>query len=205
MRILTILLYLIFSYSIGSFNSAYLLTLLFLHRDIRNYGDGNAGTTNVFENVSKSLAILVFCLDFIKGLIPIYLGQRLSFNYNVVAIGGALEILGHDFPIFFELRGGTGITSLLGGIFALDKYIALSLSVFFIISFSFFSILNRNLFGLRPLEQSEALSFLVAIGIIIKSDNILLKEYFFLSLIIIVYRHWRKALYIFSKSKVFKS
>jgi glycerol-3-phosphate acyltransferase PlsY len=205
MRVFKVIVYFAFSYSLGAFNSAYILTLILYKKDIRNFGDGNAGTTNVFEHASKPLALLVFLIDLIKGALPIYFGNLLSFSEHAVALGGAFEILGHDFPVFFDFRGGTGITSLLGGIFAIDNNLALSLFIVFVVSFTVFSKLNVKFLKFRTIEQSEALSFIIAIIIIFGSRNILLKEYFFLSLAIIVYRHWRKALYVLSNVRTLKS
>ncbi|MGC9099914.1 MAG: glycerol-3-phosphate acyltransferase [Caldisericum sp.] len=205
MKLHIITLYLLFSYSLGAFNSAYLLTLFLYKKDIRNFGDGNAGTTNVYENINRFLALLVFIIDFVKGFFPIYLGNKLKLINCLIALGGATEILGHDFPILFDFRGGTGITSLLGGVFAIDSKIAIFLFGLFLMFFALFSFFDVSLFNFKPLEESEALVFIFAIFIILRSNNRLLQEYFFLSLAIIVYRHWRKAIYILGKLKVLKS
>ncbi|BAL80908.1 glycerol-3-phosphate acyltransferase [Caldisericum exile] len=205
MKLLEILMYLLFSYSLGALNSAYILTFVFYKKDIRKFGDGNAGTTNVFENINRFLAMIVFIIDFLKGVLPIYIGIKLNQGNGIVALGGAAEILGHDFPVLFGLKGGTGITSLLGGIFAINSNLAVVLFVVFALLFVFFSFSDIRLFNFKPLEESEALTFVVAIFLILSSRNTLLKEYFFLSLAIIIYRHFQKALYVLSKIRVLKS
>lgn len=177
-------------YVIGSANSAIIITKLLYRKDIRFFGDGNAGTTNVFENINKFVGITVFCIDFLKGMISYHLALQPFFDDNYQAIIMSSVILGHDFPLFFELRGGTGITSLLGGIFAIDRNLALLVFSFFTFMFFVMNLLHLKIFGFNYLEESEALSFLFAIYLIfLRSTNILAKKYFLISLTIIVFKH----------------
>lgn len=195
------LLYLLFCYVLGSINSALLLTYIFKRVDIRTLGDGNAGATNVFQNVNKFLGAIVFLVDFIKGMIPIYVGNLLLFHAGVIVIGGALTILGHDFPLFFGFKGGTGITSILGGVFYINNQIGIQICVIFVVAFTLFSFFKKHFFNFSYLEESEVIGFVLAIFLILKNGSILLKEYFFLSLSIIVFKHRDKVVEIFSGVK----
>lgn len=195
------LIYLSLCYVLGSINTALVLTYIFKRADIRAFGDGNAGATNVFQNVNRFLGAVVFLVDFIKGMLPFYIGHLLLFQGGVIVIGGALTILGHDFPLFFDFKGGTGITSILGGIFYIDRKIDIQILMFFVVSFLIFYFLRAHFFNFSYLEESEAIGFVLAIFLILKNGSIILKEYFFLSLSFVVFRHKDKVAEMFSGIK----
>lgn len=83
--------------------------------DIRQHGSGNIGATNAFRVLGKKWGILVFILDFLKGLIAVQLaiaigGARLSPAASGI-IGGLAAIIGHNFPCWLRFKGGKGIAT----------------------------------------------------------------------------------------------
>ena len=114
----------IFFYLIGSLPFALILTKLFGFGDIRKIGSGNIGATNVLRTGNKKLALVVLILDFLKGFIPlIILKNYLVNNENdtdIYYIISLFAIIGHIFPIWLKFKGGKGVATYIGYIFALN-------------------------------------------------------------------------------------
>lgn len=126
----------IVAYLIGSINFAVIFTKLFTKRDVRDFGSGNAGTTNVMRVGGFKAGALTFIFDALKGYVACMFG-KLVFDYisNTEPAVWALPIygayicgvacmLGHVFPIFFGFKGGKGVATSVG-IFAVCCPIAI--------------------------------------------------------------------------------
>ena len=111
-------------YLIGSIPFAYILPKILGLGDIRKIGSGNIGATNVLRTGNKKLALVVIILDFLKGLIPlIILKNYLVNNENgtdIYYIISLFAIIGHIFPIWLKFKGGKGVATYIGYIFALN-------------------------------------------------------------------------------------
>ena len=84
--------------------------------DIRKVGSGNIGATNVLRSVGKSWGILVFVLDFLKGLLPALLAGPIS-HHAVADAGlycGVAAIAGHNWPVWLGFKGGKGVATSAG-------------------------------------------------------------------------------------------
>lgn len=94
--------------------------------DIRKVGSGNIGATNVLRVAGLSTALISGILDLSKGLLPILIG-RYIFNFDIFTLFwmGFFGVIGHDFSIFLEFKGGKGIASTLGFIIGLNVIVAL--------------------------------------------------------------------------------
>lgn len=106
------------SYFIGSIPVAYILVKKKRGIDITQNGSGNVGAMNAFQTSnSKVVGIAVLILDFLKGMVIIYLTQRLfpgSFIYPAAAL--IFAVLGHCFTIWLKFRGGRGLATAAGGL-----------------------------------------------------------------------------------------
>ena len=105
-----ILLYVLFSYLIGSISGSLLLGKIW-KVDIRDMGSGNAGGTNALRSVGIIFALFTFSIDLLKGIIPVYLSQE---HGNLMFLCGFSAMLGHVYPIFYNFKGGKGAGTLLG-------------------------------------------------------------------------------------------
>lgn len=96
--------------------------------DIREYGSGNIGATNVARLLGKRWGIVTFFLDSLKGFLPVGLFFKLFSNQPGVNFLGILVILstvsGHNWPIFLRFKGGKGVATSVGGILALSLKIS---------------------------------------------------------------------------------
>jgi len=109
----------IISYLIGSIPTGLIVAKLVGGRDIRDYGSGNIGATNVARVIGKKWGALVLALDILTGFIPVVLlppllGVARSDNGFVDVSVGAAAVLGHCFSAFLNFRGGKGVATAIG-------------------------------------------------------------------------------------------
>ena len=109
------LLVLVISYFIGTISGSYIIGKLFLDKDIRKYGSGNAGTTNAIRVLGKKAGVITFLIDFLKGFAVTFIIGRF-FEENLIPMGILGAIIGHDFPFYMNFRGGKGVATTLGAL-----------------------------------------------------------------------------------------
>ena len=113
----------ILSYLVGSIPFGFILTKVFLKKDIRNIGSGNIGATNALRTGNKSIGYTTLFLDIIKAVIPII---YLKLNYtDYIFIASLCIFLGHVFPIWLKFKGGKGVATYVGILFSINLYIGL--------------------------------------------------------------------------------
>ena len=123
----------IFSYLIGSIPFAFLLTKIFLKKDIRNIGSGNIGATNALRTGNKSIGYATLFLDITKAVIPIiYL--KLNFT-DYIFVASLCIFLGHVFPIWLKFKGGKGVATYVGILFSINLSIGLVFIVVWFVTF----------------------------------------------------------------------
>lgn len=141
LQILALILAGVLAYLIGSINFAIIITRLFVKKDIRNYGSGNAGMTNVLRTLGKWPAVLVTLGDFLKGvaaallghLVMRYLGSADPVPFYTDYVIALMVLLGHCFPLFHGFRGGKGILVSAGFILVQDWRVLLIIFTAFLI------------------------------------------------------------------------
>ncbi|MDH7601745.1 MAG: glycerol-3-phosphate 1-O-acyltransferase PlsY [Armatimonadota bacterium] len=92
--------------------------------DIRKFGSGNIGATNVYRTLGAGPALLVFVLDTAKGFLSVVLCKSLALGDWFVVAGGLLAVMGHTFSVFLRFSGGRGVATALGVIIGLTPAIA---------------------------------------------------------------------------------
>tara|TARA_B100000427_G_C15398405_1_gene546526 strand:- start:203 stop:814 length:612 start_codon:yes stop_codon:yes gene_type:complete len=127
----------LFSYFCGSIPFGLLISKFFIKIDIRKVGSGNIGATNVLRTGKKSLAALTLILDILKGYIPVIF-TTLYFP-ELIQLSCLIVFLGHIFPIWLKFKGGKGVATYLGILFALS----LQLSFLFIFSWLVISLIFK--------------------------------------------------------------
>lgn len=139
MKYLLILLVLVGGYLVGSISSAVLVGRAFLHDDIRKFGSGNAGTTNVLRTCGKKAALLCALGDFLKGFVPAIVGKAIFSAFDLTPevgayLAGMAAVLGHLFPLYFGFKGGKGVMTSAGVMAGIDPISTLiSLLVFVLV------------------------------------------------------------------------
>ena len=118
------------SYLFGSIPFGFILTKVFLKKDIRDIGSGNIGATNALRTGNKSLGYGTLVLDITKSILPVL---YVKFNYpDYIFIASLSAFLGHVFPIWLKFKGGKGVATYVGILFSIN----LTLGLIFIISWS---------------------------------------------------------------------
>jgi len=108
----------ILSYFMGSIPFGFILTKIFLKKDIRDIGSGNIGATNALRTGNKSLGYGTLFLDVIKAVIPVI---YVKLNYpDYIFITSLCVFLGHVFPIWLKFKGGKGVATYVGILFSIN-------------------------------------------------------------------------------------
>jgi len=113
-------LFILLSYLMGSVPFGYLFSKYVSKIDIREIGSGNIGTTNVLRTGNKLTAILTLFFDALKGFIPVWMS--LQFSSELFIYVAIFTLLGHMYPIWLKFKGGKGVATFLGLIFAISIY-----------------------------------------------------------------------------------
>ena len=100
-------------YLVGSVSGAYILSRVFFHKDIRDEGSGNAGTTNAVRVMGKKLGYTTFAIDVLKGVVAMALLAPML-DESIRLFAALFVVLGHDFPFYLGFRGGKGIATTFG-------------------------------------------------------------------------------------------
>lgn len=138
----------VLSYLLGSLNFGVIISKKLKKDDVRNHGSGNAGSTNMLRSYGKGLAALTIAGDMIKVFVAIalsfliiksvpgsfdILNENTDANILVKSFSGFFCVLGHIFPCFFKFKGGKGVATAGGMVFAVNWRIALILLAVFIV------------------------------------------------------------------------
>ncbi len=104
------------SYLLGSIPTAYLFGKFFKGIDIRQHGSGNVGATNAFRILGKGIGTVVLTLDIFKGVLAIVVvGNVFGFDKVFLRVLlGVMVVVGHNWTIFLQFKGGKGIATSLG-------------------------------------------------------------------------------------------
>jgi len=134
--------FILIGYLIGSLSFAVIVSRALGLPDPHTYGSGNPGATNVLRTGNKLAALLTLVGDGVKGWIAVFLAQRLAWHFGVddagIAAAALAVFVGHLFPVFFRFKGGKGVATAAGVLFAIDWRIGLgTLGTWLVIAFFF--------------------------------------------------------------------
>ena len=163
-------------YLLGSIPFGFLLTKIFLKKDIRDIGSGNIGATNVLRTGNKLIAYTTLILDITKAIIPIiYIKLNSS---ELLYITSLSVFLGHVFPLWLKFKGGKGVAVYVGILFSLNLIYGLVFITFWLLTF---------LISKYSSLSSIIASFVVPIFLIMINDDNLI--FFWIMFILIFYTH----------------
>lgn len=193
----SLLVILILSYLIGSIPASVWIGKLLYGVDVRYYGSGNAGATNAFRVLGWKAGILATLLDLGKGLFAAGIIATIRLDYlpgellfwqaepAVRLLAGIAAVTGHMFPVWAGFRGGKGVNTSAGVLFAItpvtmfitlgvfavvllsSRYVSLA-SLIAAVAFPSTIAIRRYVFGIETLDPSLLVfSILLAVGIIV--------------------------------------
>lgn len=114
----------VIAYLLGNFATAYLVSKAAGKIDIRNYGSGNAGSTNVLRVLGAKPAAIAFLGDVLKGTAAVIIGGYIAGSYGEI-IAGIFVIIGHNWPIVLNFKGGKGVATTIGLMLPIDPIMVL--------------------------------------------------------------------------------
>jgi len=188
---------LVLSYLVGSIPVSIILTKIIKGVDVRDYGSGNAGGTNVSRVLGKKFGVFVILLDAMKGVIAVVLISRFYFgsfpfpnttpfdDFTLIQImAGLAAVIGHIWTIFAGFKGGKGIATGLGvlvsivtidllvalGVFLAVMYLSKYISLASIsaaISVPLIMIVRENIFGVDIPSYHTILPFVIGLALLI--------------------------------------
>ena len=122
------------AYLLGSVSFAIVVSKSLYHQDVRQFGSGNAGMTNILRTYGKKAAALTLAGDFLKGVTAVLISRLIFAAMGVTLfdgayVGGLFAILGHLYPVYFGFRGGKGILTSIGIIAVINPFVFLGLLI----------------------------------------------------------------------------
>ena len=172
----TLLVLALAGYLFGSLSFAVIVSRVMGLDDPRTYGSQNPGATNVLRSGNKKAALATLLLDALKGYFPVLLvkwyGPAFGLDDEAVAVVAMAAFVGHLWPVFFRFKGGKGVATAAGILFAVEPVLGAAvmgtwLLVAFVTRYSSLAALMASvlspgyyLFGNEVLWQTSAAELL---------------------------------------------
>jgi glycerol-3-phosphate acyltransferase PlsY len=109
------------AYLVGSIPTGYLVARFKSNTDLRAFGSGSTGATNVFRAAGKLAALLTLIIDMLKGYVSVTILPTMLYTFRLdmpmqqyCAVMGLCAIIGHNWPVFLRFKGGKGIATSAG-------------------------------------------------------------------------------------------
>lgn len=168
-----VVLLLVVAYLLGSIPSGVWIGKIFFHKDVRNYGSGNSGTTNTFRVLGKKAGIVVLLMDILKGTLATALPMITHISLNPLWFG-LVAALGHTFPVFANFKGGKAVATSSGMLLAYNPIFFIYSASLFVISLFFSSMVSMaSLVAAVLITLSTVVLPLIAPSILPKQDWLL--------------------------------
>lgn len=129
--VLALLFSAIIGYLLGSLNFAVIISKIFYHDDVRKYGSGNAGATNMVRTYGKGAGVATFICDGLKAAVAVAIATFLM-GEGGAYIAALFALLGHIFPVYYKFRGGKGVVVAAISILCLNPIVFLILVLIFL-------------------------------------------------------------------------
>ena len=123
----------VISYFFGSIPFGFILTKLFLKKDIRKLGSGNIGATNVLRTGNKKIGYATLICDITKAVVPVLI-IKIYFN-EYIYLSALSVFIGHVFPVWLKFKGGKGVATYLGVLVCIDFIFGIIFGIIWLFTF----------------------------------------------------------------------
>jgi len=133
------------SYLIGAIPIGYIVARVWRGIDIRDYGSGVIGATNVLRTMGRGPFIAVLIGDALKGYVPTLATWYIFGTHDLQVAAGISAVLGHTFPVYISFRGGRGVATSFGVYAALAMPLAIGLvavGIFIVLALRYMSVMS---------------------------------------------------------------
>lgn len=161
------------AYLLGSIDTGILVSKFLYHDDVRKYGSGAAGMTNMLRTFGKKAAALTAFGDVLKGVLAVCIGRWLFTQmpesttlspYLAVYLAAIFAIIGHLKPLYFGFKGGKGVLVGAGAALATEPLVCAALLVIFLIEVAITRIVSLGSIIIAALYPVGTLINLIACG-----------------------------------------
>lgn len=128
------------SYLLGAIPFGLIISKLMGHGDIRSYGSGNIGATNVLRKTGKVGGLLTLILDAGKGCLALYLTNYICPDYLLLIFCAFFAVVGHMFPVWLNFKGGKGVATGIAVLTLLNYNLGFILIITWVIAYLLFRI-----------------------------------------------------------------
>ena len=160
----------IFSYILGSIPFGLLISKIFGLGDIRSFGSGNIGATNVLRTGNKVAAALTLFFDICKGSLALIITK--TFYTDLIFLSFIAVYLGHIFPIWLKFKGGKGVATFIGGLIVINYKVC----IIYLLSWA----LITKIFKISSLSALMAFFIIFIYSIIFEQKDFIILMSFFL-------------------------
>jgi glycerol-3-phosphate acyltransferase PlsY len=140
----------IIGYVIGSIPAGLWAGMLARGIDLREYGSGKTGFTNVLRTIGVKWGIAVLVVDILKGAVPVVIALVISDEPWVAAVAGLAAAIGHDWPFLAGFHGGRGVATSYGAALAMNPIASLALVPFGIALVAWTRMMSVMSVGMAP-------------------------------------------------------
>ena len=178
----------VISYLVGSIPSGYIAGRVLKGIDVRDYGSGATGATNVARSLGRPAFVGVMFADAVKGYVPVLVTWIAFESHGMQVASGIAAVLGHDFPIYIGFRGGRGVATSFGVYAALALPVSVSLvavGLFIVLAFRYMSLMSL-------ITVPAGAAALLAMAIVWPSEHYTYTKAVFggFATALVIVRHW---------------
>ena len=123
----------VLAYLAGSLSWGYMLVNLAMGEDIRDFGSGRTGMSNILRTAGGKAAALVFVLDAGKAVLVVLLARSVAGSVEAEVAAALVALCGHNWPIYLGFRGGRGIMPGFGGLSVMAPWVAIAGGALFLV------------------------------------------------------------------------
>jgi glycerol-3-phosphate acyltransferase PlsY len=192
----------IIGYLLGSIPFGVIIGKLVRGIDIREYGSGSMGMTNVMRTVGAKAGLIVLIADLLKGSGAVALAWLIFYSapdstvYWGQMAGGAAAVIGHSWPVYIGFRGGRGISTAFGAIMVISWPIGLICLATFLLMVAIFRYIS-----LGSILAAIALVIVMAIFVVYDLEPFAYLAFTFVVAPIVIFRHRANIKRLLSKTE----
>ena len=192
----------VIGYLLGAIPFGVIISKLVRGIDVREYGSGSMGMTNVMRTVGAKAGLIVLILDLLKGSAAVALALAIfhSPNHDMVhwgqMAGGVAAVIGHSWPVYIGFRGGRGISTAFGAILVISWPIGLICLAAFLLMVAIFRYIS-----LGSISGAIALAVAMVISYICYSGPIAYLSFALVVAVIVIFRHRANIKRLLSKTE----
>jgi glycerol-3-phosphate acyltransferase PlsY len=161
------------AYLLGSVAFGIIVSKMFGLPDPRTVGSGNPGATNVMRSGKKAAAVLTLLGDAGKGWLMVWLAQHYGLAQEWVCAVAISVFLGHLYPVFYGFKGGKGVATAAGILFAIWPWLGMSVMATWLLAFAMWRVSSLSALiaaGFAPIYAAAFFGFnIVAATVLVLS------------------------------------